>query len=122
VEVEDYIETYILTKHPHTKRIIEKCIIHAADVKLTIFKKENLEKDEPNALISKYSVFLMYLCCVKSAEKPTEPVIEYVKHQLTQPPFQSLIKDTDIKDNIMEKIPNQHKITYKNDLENVFRL
>ena len=121
----DYIERHILTRHPYIKDIIGKCIQHAADIKLAIFKKDRFSDDDVNLLISKYSVCLMYLS--NDENKSTElPIEEYFKNELSafisKVNNEAIIDKTtidDISDNIITQIPSQHKSTYKSDLANV---
>jgi hypothetical protein len=133
-EIEEYIERYILTKNPYVKNIIGRCIKHTADVKYAIFKQKDTDneddktkkekaakEDKINTIMSKYSVCLMYLCCIEEYAKPDEPIIDYVV--TTLPPFLEKVEDVDtvidISDNIIKKIPSQHKKTYINDLANL---
>jgi hypothetical protein len=133
-EIEEYIERYILTKNPYVKNIIGRCIKHTADVKYAIFKQKDTDKeddktkkekaakeDKINTIMSKYSVCLMYLCCIEEYAKPDEPIIDYVVKTL--PDLLEKVEDVDtvinISDNIIKKIPSQHKKTYINDLANL---
>ena len=71
-EVNDYIERYILTKHPYTKNIISECIKHAADVQTTL--SENIKDvDNIKTHISNYALFLMHTNCTNhKIDKKTE--------------------------------------------------
>jgi hypothetical protein len=125
-EVDDYIERYILTKHPRTTNIISKCIKHAADIKLVVFQKEHLDDDEPNQLITEYSAYLMYLCCVEGGRKP---VVEYIQNQNQLSGFAEKVNGLglgsgsnrvlEIPEKIIDQIPDQHKNQYRIDIETV---
>ena len=61
--VDDYIERYILTKHPYTTKVISECIKHLAKIKDDIVKKSEDNSDILDSL-SKYAIFLMYSASV----------------------------------------------------------
>jgi hypothetical protein len=141
--IDDYIETYILTKHPHTSKIISESVKHGADIKTILAKlhvkvlteeededpekiKENKKtQDEFIRLISQYAVFLMHTGSIVNPTIETNvqnPFIEFIKTQVSE--FSKLVSSEEISqkiiDEIIWEIPDPEKGAYNKGLQKIF--
>ena len=147
--VNDFIERYILTKHPYTTKIIAECIKHVSDIKVTLSKNSknvpkpvNEEDAESNdfetkktqfngnliKLVSQYAAFLMHSAADISLKIDTSVQDAYIVHVDKQIPiFSNLFAKyspgtelIDIKKGIIEEIPQQEKGSYNKGLRIIF--
>ena len=138
--VNDYIEMYILTKHPYTSKIISESAKHAADIKASIAKKPALtEEEEENPekikeqkgtqdnfvrLISQYAAFLMHTGSIVKPDIDTtvqNPFIVFIESQV--PLFSNLVSPglaKEINTEIIERISPQEQAAYNNGLQKIF--
>ena len=144
--VNDFIERYILTKHPYTTKIISECIKHASDIKITLAKNVPKPVDEDYAesdefetkktefngslikLVSQYAAFLMHSAADISLKIDTSVQNAYIVHVDTQievfsglctqySPETEIVR---IKEGIMNEIPEQEKGSYNKALQTIF--
>jgi hypothetical protein len=147
--VNDFIERYILTKHPYTTKIIAECIKHASDIKITLAKNSKnvpkpVDEDEAESeefetkktefndniikLVSQYAAFLMHSAADISLKIDTTAQNAYIVHVDTQiEAFSGLCTQyspeteiVKIKEGIMNEIPEQEKGSYNNALRTIF--
>lgn len=137
--VNDFIERYILTKHPYTTKIIAECIKHVSDIKITLSKTAPKEVDEDGEaipvdnsdlfkLVSQYAAFLMHSGSDISLKIDTSVQNAHTNYVKTQIPIFSDLctkynKDStlmDISGGIIAKLPPQEMDAYNKALRKVF--
>jgi hypothetical protein len=147
--VNDFIERYILTKHPYTTKIIAECIKHASDIKITLAKNSKnvpkpVDEDEAESdefetkktefngslikLVSQYAAFLMHSAADISLKIDTSVQNAYIVHVDTQievfsglcTQYSPETKLLKIKESIMNEIPEQEKGSYNKALQTIF--
>ena len=144
--VNDFIERYILTKHPYTTKIIAECIKHVSDIKITLSKTAPIVVDEDGEvdetkktefnndlikLVSQYAAFLMHSGSILSPKIDTtvqNAYVNYLENTLI-PGFTELFAKynqntefamLDIKEGIIGRIPDQEKGSYNKALRTIF--
>lgn len=148
--VNDFIERYILTKHPYTTKIISACIKHGSDIKFTLSEnaKKNVQKDDKDGeedetkkteinvdtvkLVSQYVVFLMHSSSDLSLNIDTSSqnaYIDFIKNKIE--PFSVLCEQysnfqldhSNIITSIADNaIPENKKGDYNKSLRTVFNV
>lgn len=133
--VNEFIERYILTKHPYTTKIISECIKHVSDIKLTLVKmapKRVDEDGEPipfdnNELVknvSQYAAVLMHSGSILSPAIDTTVQNAYINYVQTQialfPSLMQGITLLNIEERIIKKIPPQEVGSYNSALRKIF--
>ena len=137
--VNEFIERYILTKHPYTTKIISECIKHVSDIKLTLSKMVPKQVDEDGdtipvdnsnlvKLVSQYAAFLMHSGSDISLKIDTSVQNAHTNYIETQIPiFSELCAKysqesnlLDIREGIIGKIPPQETSSYNKALRRIF--
>lgn len=138
--VNDYIEMYILTKHPYTSKIISESAKHAADIKASIAKKPALTEEEEEdpvkieeqkgtqdnfvRLISQYAAFLMHTGSIVKPYIDTtvqNPFIGFIESQVSL--FSNLVAPglaKEINTEIIGRISPQEQAAYNTGLQKIF--
>ena len=130
--VNDFIEKYILSKHPYTTKIIAECIKHALDIKITISmstsNQDEYTKKTELTLVSQYAAFLMHSIAVlkPNIDTPTKihSHITYVTGQI--PIFNNLLNtyqdpiSLKILEDIINQIPTNETGAYNKALRTIF--
>ena len=130
-DVDDYIQKYILTKHPYTLKIISECIKHVADIKFTkSFKLQNstdltTDGQEFTNILSQYAAFLMHSGAFDMPDinmSHKTPFIDFINKQLPIFFRDKLEIKAKIQKFIIGKAP-QHQIkSYNESLQNIFSI
>jgi hypothetical protein len=146
----DYIERYVLTKHPYSVNLITECIKHAADIKFTLSRtkkiKPNTEEEPENknteeepenkntdesidSKISQYALFLMYTCATKHEidTKDKTAFVDFIKTEWSnfKPTIENQVDQNDIlniEEDIINNISAQEIHTYNRSLYKLFSI
>jgi len=125
--VDTYIERYILFKHPHTTKIITRCIKHAADIKSKLEQKQKKQEQEQEqsivTQISQYATFLINQASTPSFELSKNsqyPFIDFIKKSSTS--FNSIVINQIISNMFDGKLIDKTytDLNYNNDLQSIF--
>jgi len=128
IELNQYILTCVLTKHPYTVKIVSECIKHTADLVLKI--KTEFDAETISNYASIYCAILIYTASVtefKSIKPSNNPKEEntYIQHMLVS--YRNLSIQLGLTSNdtigaIFNQLTEKDKKTVNEDLKRIFAL